>query len=107
MGDPFMTPLRLGQRLEKIVPVHVTQENVALAVRTTHHVVKGPWVLDSQLARHSAKLPKRPTISQSYGFTPFPAPKFHRHLAETVATLGWNTNQNALQFGLPKPRENS
>ena len=51
MGDPFMTPLRLGQRLEKIVPVHVTQENVALAVRTTHHV-KGR--LDTRLATCAA-----------------------------------------------------
>lgn len=42
----------LGQCLEKILPVHIVQENVLALVATAHDVVHGTGVLDAQLAWH-------------------------------------------------------
>src|SRR6266404_2754668 len=40
------------QRLEKILPVHIVQIDVLLAVPAAHDVVNGPRILDSELSRH-------------------------------------------------------
>jgi hypothetical protein len=48
MGDPF-------KGLEKILPVHVTSENILPAVPTAHDVINRPRIFHSQLARHAGK----------------------------------------------------
>jgi len=48
------TSLRAGldQRLHKILPVHIRFEDLPLAVGPAHHMVYGPRIFDSELARH-------------------------------------------------------
>src|SRR5437867_3419256 len=46
----FLT--RLGEVFEKILPVHVVEENILAAVATVHDVVNGTWVLDTELPWH-------------------------------------------------------
>ena len=42
----------LGQSLEKVVAVHVIQENVISPIASAHDVVHCAGVLHAQLARH-------------------------------------------------------
>jgi hypothetical protein len=43
---------RLGQGLDKILPIHIRFEDIPLAIGPTHHMVNGSRILDSALARH-------------------------------------------------------
>jgi hypothetical protein len=43
---------RLGQGLEKIVPIHIIQENLVPAVASAHDMVNGSGVLNSEFAWH-------------------------------------------------------
>jgi len=43
----------LGQSLEKILPIHVTSENILPAVPTAHDVINRSRIFHSQLARHA------------------------------------------------------
>jgi hypothetical protein len=55
----------LRQRLEEILPVHVVQVDVLLAVSAAHDVVDGPRIFDSQLTRHSsASLAASPWVNR-------------------------------------------
>ncbi len=51
MADPYR-----GQRLEEILPVNVIQIDVLAPIPSTHHMVDGTWIFDSQLARHALLL---------------------------------------------------
>ena len=46
----FLT--RLGQGLEKVLPIHVVQKDVFAAVATVHHMINGTGIFDSDFARH-------------------------------------------------------
>ena len=56
---------RFSKRLEKVLAIHVTQKDVAFAVRTTHDVVDGSKVLDSEFARHRHDGAPTPTAGSS------------------------------------------
>ena len=45
----------LGQSLEKVVAVHVIQENVVSPIPSAHDVVHCAGVLDAQLVRHGMR----------------------------------------------------
>jgi hypothetical protein len=46
----LLTPF--GQCLDKVVPIHIVEENVIALVATAHHVIHGTRVLDSRSTRH-------------------------------------------------------
>ena len=75
MGDPF-------KGLEKILPVHVSSENILPAVPTAHDVINRPRIFHSQLARHAGKTAGSIPIAsrQDYGLTPFWFDPFSRLL---------------------------
>lgn len=52
----------LGQRLDKVLPVHAAPKNILLAVPTAHDVVNGARVLHSQFACHKAKTTTFPRL---------------------------------------------
>ena len=54
MNQPASLLTRLGQRLEKVLPVHVIEVDVFVAIPTTHHMAALHWIFDLQLARHEA-----------------------------------------------------
>jgi hypothetical protein len=64
MGDPF-------KGLEKILPVHVTTENILPAVPTAHDVINRPRIFHSQLARHAGKTAGSIPIASRLWFDPF------------------------------------
>jgi hypothetical protein len=64
MGDPF-------KGLEKILPVHVTSENILPAVPTAHDVINRPGYSTLNLRGMPARLPARSQLRQDYGLTPF------------------------------------
>jgi hypothetical protein len=54
MDDKACFLAGLGQRLKKIVPVSVRQENCFLAIPTAQHVIDDPFIFDSKLSRHQS-----------------------------------------------------
>ena len=48
-----------GESLQKILPIHIVQENVFPPVATTHHVVDATGVLDSQFSWQEQVLPSQ------------------------------------------------
>jgi hypothetical protein len=74
MGDPF-------KGLEKILPVHVTSENILPAVPTAHDVINRHRIFHSQLARHAGKTACSIPIASRLWFDPF-SPFFQRSTDE-------------------------
>src|ERR1019366_8042962 len=64
MGDPF-------KGLEKILPVHVTSENILPAVPTAHDVINRSRIFHSQLGRHAGKTTSSIPIPSRLWFDPF------------------------------------
>jgi hypothetical protein len=64
MGDPF-------KGLEKILPVHVTSENILPPVPTAHGVINRPRIFHFQLARHAGKTACSISIASRPWFDPF------------------------------------
>jgi hypothetical protein len=60
-----------GICLEKILPVHVTSENILPAVPTAHDVINRSRIFHSQLARHAGKTTSSIPIPSRLWFDPF------------------------------------
>jgi hypothetical protein len=60
-----------GICLEKILPVHVTSENILPAVPTAHDVINRSRIFHSQLARHAGKTTSSMPIPSRLWFDPF------------------------------------
>jgi hypothetical protein len=60
-----------GICLGKILPVHVTSENILPAVPTAHDVINRSRIFHSQLARHAGKTTSSIPIPSRLWFDPF------------------------------------
>ena len=52
-----------GQRLEKILSVHIVHVDILSAVSTAQDVINGSGIFDSELARHKGSVPILETLS--------------------------------------------
>src|SRR6266404_4106618 len=75
------------QRLEEILPVHIVQIDVLLAVPAAHDVVNSPRILDSELSRHGQEPAPSSNCCQrgKLWFDPFRLPL--QAVAEAVSQL--------------------
>jgi len=78
MNLPVGLLARFGQGLDKVVPIHVIQEDVLTLVSTAHDVINRAGVLHSDFARRGesiARIGKQVEGKEAafLGLTPFPA----------------------------------
>ncbi|MDA1275833.1 MAG: hypothetical protein O2960_17600 [Verrucomicrobia bacterium] len=56
MNLPVGLLARLGQSLDELMPVHVTQEDVFTLISTAHDVINRAGIPDSQFTRHAGRI---------------------------------------------------
>jgi hypothetical protein len=65
MHLPIGLLTRLGQRFEKILPIHVILVNVLAPISSTHHVMNRSRIINSQLTGHAPISPTCPSICKA------------------------------------------
>jgi hypothetical protein len=93
MGDPF-------KGLEKILPVHVTSENILPAVLTAHDVINRPGYSTLNSRGMPARLPARSQLRQDHGLTPFfPTARHFSSGARMSSAFGIRSSFGFRKFG--------